>query len=93
MKSLSKVTSVMLALSVAWIAGIVVAGNRDISNFRGTNAFLTQVNFESCTKADRADCAATGRRCPATARAGEDWRQRRAREYSRHRARLQRPND
>jgi hypothetical protein len=58
MKSLSKVTSVMLALSAAWIAGMVVAGNRDVSNFRSTNAFLTQVNFESCTKAQRADCAA-----------------------------------
>jgi hypothetical protein len=75
MKSLSKVMSVMLALSLAWIAGILVAGNRDISNFRGTNAFLTQVNFESCTKAQRADCdaerAASDRRF--SAEMGEIW--------------------
>jgi hypothetical protein len=58
MKRLSKVMSVMLALSAAWVAGMVVAGNRDISSFRSTNAFLTQVNFESCIKAQRATCDA-----------------------------------
>ena len=53
---MSKVMIVVLALSLAWLGGVLYIGNRDISDSRTVHGLLASDEFYRCRMAQRTDC-------------------------------------
>lgn len=56
MSRLSKVTRVLVALSVLWLGGVFVLGTKEASRFDTAHEMLKEDRWFQCTKAGKNDC-------------------------------------